>query len=197
MPKWWKIGFASVLLLTTGAFFTHLALKDPALTGEHEGTGAEFKSETSLPWDWSYEELTCKEFDRCVFLEVENTSKCKNQTIVEAYLADANDDWVATADTVMPSPNASDVALIELGVNREDFEFFFVGDVRCTAALPTVEAVSEPNRRPASSPAAAAPPSLTPKFLEFDGVMLLDHSKISPANGFPNIACLAASQMRS
>ena len=140
MPKWWKIGFVFVLLVTTGAFFTHLALQDPALTGEHAAAVAEYKAQANLAWDWNYEGLTCKEFDRCVFLEVENTSKCENQIVVEAYLADANDDWVAAADTVIPSPNASDVALIELGVNREDFEFFFVGDVRCTAALPTVEA---------------------------------------------------------
>lgn len=140
MPKWWWVGLASVLLVTTAAFFTHLALKDPALTGEHEAAVAEYQAGTSLPWDWNYEELSCIEFDRCVFLEVENTSNCEDQIIVEAYLADAYDDWVAAADTVMPSPNATDVALIELGVNREDFEFFFVGDVRCTAALPTVEA---------------------------------------------------------
>ena len=137
MPKWWKIGFASVLIFTAGAFFTHLALKEPAITGEHEVAGAENNTEGSLPWDWNYQELTCKEFDRCVFLEVENTNKCENQIIVEAYLADANDDWVAAADTVMPSSRSSAVAIVELGVNREDFEFFFVGSIHCVDALPT------------------------------------------------------------
>ena len=51
MPKWWKIGFVSVLLVTTGAFFTHLALKDPALTGEHEAAVAEYKYENNLDWN--------------------------------------------------------------------------------------------------------------------------------------------------
>ncbi len=142
LPRWWNIGFVSALLTTTSALSAHVALQEPIFEGEHEAVVTEYKSVNSLPWDWNYEDLSCQEFERCVFLEVENTSKCENQIIVEAYLADKNDDWVAAADTVMPSPNAAEVALIELGVNREDFEFFFVGDVRCTAALPTVEAAS-------------------------------------------------------
>jgi hypothetical protein len=142
MPKWWKVGFASVSLVTAGAFCTHLAIGEHTLTNEHEGVVAEYKSETILTWDWNYEELSCQEFDRCVVLQVENTKKCENQIFVEAYLADENDDWVAAADSVMPSPKLADITLVEIGVYREDFEYFFVGEVRCTSKLPTVQAHS-------------------------------------------------------
>lgn len=140
MPKWWKISFVSVLLLTTSAFFTHLALKDPALTGEHEAAVAEYKDENNLDWNWGPAELECKVYENCVHLEVEGTARCENQIKIFMYLTDANDEWVDSADTVLQSPSKSQSTVIEVGVNRDDFEFFMVGDVRCTTGVPTVQA---------------------------------------------------------
>lgn len=138
--KSWKIGFVSVLLITSGAFFTHLALKDPALTGEHEAVVTEYKDEHNLDWQWGPAEVECQIYETCLHLEVEGTAKCENQIKIFIYLTDANDDWVDSADTVLQSPGKAQTAVVEVGVNRDDFEYFMVGDVRCTTGVPTVEA---------------------------------------------------------
>jgi hypothetical protein len=60
---------------------------------------------------------------------------------IDVFLTDENEDWVDSAEMIIDSPRSSDAALIEVGVNREDFEYFMVGDVWCYSGVPTVEAV--------------------------------------------------------
>ena len=139
MPRWWKIGFVSVLLITTGALSAHFALKDPAFTGEHEAAVAEYADSNYLYWEWS-DEVGCEIYERCQFIEVEGTDRCPEQILIQMHLEDINDEWVDSASTVMHSPGQKGSARIELGVDRTDFEYFVVGNIRCTAAIPNVEA---------------------------------------------------------
>lgn len=141
MPKWWKIGFAFVLLVTTGALSAYVALQEPTLDEEISAQVAEYADTDYLYWDWA-DEAVCDLYERCQFIEIYNTARCADQILVPMRLEDANEDWVAAASTVMRSPGKHGGVLVELGVNRTDFEYFAIGDVRCTSALPTVEAGS-------------------------------------------------------
>jgi hypothetical protein len=94
----------------------------------------------SLEWTWSQDELECKIYQNCVHLEVEDTYTCPNEILVSLVITDINDDWVAAEDNVLKSPRKTKSANIEIGVNRDDFEYFNVGDVQCTTGVPTVEA---------------------------------------------------------
>lgn len=140
MPRWWNIGFVSVLLITTGALSAHVALRDPIFEGEHEAAVAEYKESNNLDWQWASADLECQIYENCVHIEVEGTNRCTEQIKVFSYLSDKNDDWVDSADLVVDSPMAHRNAVIEVGVNRDDFEYFNVGDVRCTTGVPTIEA---------------------------------------------------------
>lgn len=142
MPKWWNIGFAWVSLITASAFSVYLVLKDPPFIAEYEGEVAESKEERNLDWDWASSDRECQIFENCVHLEIQSTALCENQILVIMHLTDEHDDWVDSADTVLKSPREDGPAIVEVGVNRDDFEFFMVGDVSCTTGLPTVEALT-------------------------------------------------------
>ena len=122
MPKGWWIGLASVLVITWS----------------WPSEAAVYQQPGSLAWNWSEVE-DCQQFDSCVFIEVRSTHKCEEQLLIDAAITDANDDWVANVSMVINSPRQSGTSLIEVGVNREDFEYFLVGDVSCTTGVPTVE----------------------------------------------------------
>ena len=140
MPRWWNIGFVTALLVTTGALSAHFALQDPIFEGEHEAVVAEYKEANNLDWQWASSALECQIYLYCVHIEVEGTNRCPEQIKVFSYLSDENDDWVDSADLVVDSPLSQVKAVIEVGVNRYDFEYFNVGDVRCTTGVPTIEA---------------------------------------------------------
>lgn len=141
MPKWWNMGFSLMSLITASAFSVHLVLKDPALTGEHDTAVVEYTEKSKLDWDWASSDLECQLFKNCVHLEIQSTARCENQLMVFMYLTDEHNEWVDAADTVLKSPREDGSAIVEVGVNRDDFEFFMVGDVRCTQSVPTIEAL--------------------------------------------------------
>lgn len=136
MPKWWRVGFVSVLIVTVSAQLTHWALVDPFWLGKHEAVVADYSNSYSLNWHWS-DKQDCVQFDSCVFIEVDGTHLCKDQLQIDVFLTDKNDDWVADAELITESPRQSGRTLVEVGVNREDFEYFLVGDVWCYSGLPT------------------------------------------------------------
>lgn len=140
MPKWWRVGFVSVFLVTVSAQIVNWTLADPFWVGQHEAVVADYTNSYSLNWHWSDNE-DCKQFESCVFIEVDETRQCKDQLQIDVYLTDKNDDWVGDAEMIIDSPKSAKPALIEVGVNREDFEYFMVGDVWCYSGLPTVEAL--------------------------------------------------------
>lgn len=139
MPKWWRVGFVSVLAVTVGAQMVHWALDDPFWEAQHEAVVADYTNAYSLNWHWSEEE-ECIQFDSCVFIEVDETQLCKDQLQIDVFLTDKNDDWVADGEMIIESPRQPGRALIEVGANRDDFEYFMVGDVWCYSGLPSVKA---------------------------------------------------------
>jgi hypothetical protein len=142
MTKWWKVGFASVLTLTVSAQLVHWALVDPAWGGQHAAhpESADYSEPGSLTWNWSDEE-DCQQFEACVYIEVQGTHRCEEQLFIDAAITDGNDHFVANTSMVINSPRQSGFSLIEVGVNRDDFEYWLVGDVRCTSGVPTAEAL--------------------------------------------------------
>ncbi len=140
LPKWWRVGFASLLVITVSAQMVHWALIDPFWEGQHEAVVADYTNSNSLNWHWSDNE-DCRQFESCVFIEVDETRQCKDQLQIDVFLTDKNDDWVGDAEMIIESPRTSSTELIEVGVNREDFEYFMVGDVWCYSGVPTVEAL--------------------------------------------------------
>ena len=139
MPKWWRVGFVSVLAVTASAQLVHWALDDPFWEAQHEAVVADYTNAYNLNWHWSEEE-DCIQFDSCVFIEVDETQLCKDQLQIDVFLTDKNDDWVADGEMIIESPRQSGRALIEVGANRDDFEYFMVGDVWCYSGLPSVKA---------------------------------------------------------
>ena len=140
MPRWWNIGFVSVLLVTTGALSAQIALKDPIFEGEHEAVVASYKETNNLDWRWASDDLECKTYENCVHIDVEGTDRCDEQIKIFSYLSDENDAWVDSADLVVESPLQEGSTVIEVGVNRDDFEYFNIGAVRCTTGVPTIQA---------------------------------------------------------
>lgn len=139
MPKWWRVGFATLLVITVSAQMVHGALADPFWEGEHEAAVADYSDAYSLNWNWSENE-DCVQFESCVFIDVDETHLCKDQLQIDVFLTDKNDDWVADGEMIIDSPRRTGRAQIEVGANRDDFEFFLVGDVWCYSGLPSVEA---------------------------------------------------------
>jgi hypothetical protein len=139
MPRWWRVGFASVLVITVSAKMVHWALVDPFWQGQHETLVSEYTDEDILNWQWSTDE-DCKQFANCVFIEVDNTRRCEDQLEIDVWLADINDDWVAEGRMIIESPKQPGGAQIEVGANRDDFEYFNVGDVWCYSGVPNIEA---------------------------------------------------------
>lgn len=137
MPRWWKFGFISLLVITSGAFVVHVALNEPPSGGGASVAVPEHKDSEFLNWDWSEEE-SCEIYERCQFVELIGTHLCPEQILIQMHLEDEKDEWVDSASTVIQSPGIKDSARIELGVNRTDFEYFVIGNIRCTSALPTV-----------------------------------------------------------
>ena len=139
MPKWWKIGFVSVLLVTTGASSAHVAMREPALeTGAVQASS--YPEDNGLDWNWGPEDQPCEIYETCQIIEVFETARCSKQIEIELHLEDAKEQWVDAVPMVILSPMNSEPALIEIGVDRTDFEYFAIGEVRCTASAPTVEA---------------------------------------------------------
>lgn len=141
MPKWWRVGFASVLIVTVSAQLAHWAFVDPFWQGQHEAVVADYSNSYSLNWHWS-DKGDCLQFDSCVLIEVDDTHRCEDQLQIDVWLTDANDDWVADGEMIIQSPRQSGPALVEVGANRDDFEYFMVGDVWCYSGLPTVETLT-------------------------------------------------------
>ena len=136
MPKWWRVGFLSVLILTVGALLTHWALLDPIFSGEHELAKAEYRETNNLPWVWADPDIECNEYVSCVHISVADTKRCENQLSIDVTITDENDNWVENVGMIVNSPGKASSAVIEVGVNRSDFEYFLVGDVICTTSPP-------------------------------------------------------------
>ena len=139
MPRWWRVGFLSVLVITLSAQMVHWALVAPFWQGQHEALVSEYTDEDSLDWQWGTME-DCKQFLSCVFIEVDETSRCEDQLQIDVWLTDIKDNWVADGKMIIESPKQPDSAQIEVGANREDFEYFNVGDVWCYSGVPNIEA---------------------------------------------------------
>ena len=138
MSKLWRIGFLSLLVVTVGAQLTNLALQGSKPKSSRVETVAEFDSH-NLQWHWAADGKECQKYDSCVFIAVEQTQLCADQLEINVHITDINDEWVANTDMVIDSPNSSKSAVIEVGANRDDFEYFMVGAVRCTTGLPSAE----------------------------------------------------------
>lgn len=139
MPRWWRAGFASVLLVTIGALGFQIALREPN-TDAAQVEKSLFEEHDSLVWSWGPDGRACEIYDHCAFIEVLETARCVQQLSIELWLEDAKENLVATVPLVMNSPRQGGPTLIEVGVNRDDFEYFVVGAVQCTKTAPTVEA---------------------------------------------------------
>lgn len=127
------LGFTSGSLVTLCAFTYLAAVREMPNQTTY---GAQ-----NLNWDWAEGDPECQQYQQCVFIEVEDTHLCEEQIEIDAIITDELDDWVASAAMLIESPQQSGSVLIEVGVNREDFEYFMVGRVNCNVGLPTAEAV--------------------------------------------------------
>jgi hypothetical protein len=136
MPKWWRVGFLSVLILTFSALLTYVALLNPVFSGEHELAKVKYRETNNLPWAWADTDIECKEYISCVHISVAETKRCKNQLSIDVTITDKNDHWVGNVGMVVDSPNSASPAIIEVGVDRSDFEYFLVGDVICASSPP-------------------------------------------------------------
>ncbi len=92
-----------------------------------------------LAWKWHESDLKCEYFVSCTFLEVQDSSRCPDQIFIPMFVSDERHHRVTWSDLILDSPRTSDVALIEIGVNIEDFTYFNVGDITCTIGAPTLE----------------------------------------------------------
>ena len=133
MRKQGWLGFTSGLLATLCAFTCLAVIRE---LPNQTTYGAE-----NLNWDWAEGEPDCQQYLQCVFIEVDDTQLCDEQIEIDAIITDEHDDWVASAAMLIESSRKTDRALVEVGVNREDFEYFMVGRVNCNVGLPTVEAL--------------------------------------------------------
>lgn len=138
MRKPWWVAFASVLVITLGAFGTHLVLREPE--PKEAAVVAEAAGPYSLNWRWASESLECQRFDACVHIAVDQTQLCPDQLEIRVVITDSNEDWVGNADMIVDSPKSAKATVIEVGVNRDDFEYFMVGDIWCYSGVPTAEA---------------------------------------------------------
>jgi hypothetical protein len=141
LPRWWKIGFTALLLITTGAFSATLALEKPSINTapQNEPASTSEEPDESLTWDWS-EDFVCDLYALCQVIDVEDTASCPDQISVDVYLTDKNDDWLSDASVILNSPQEIGATPIELGSEEIEFEYLYVGDVKCTTGLPTLEA---------------------------------------------------------
>ena len=140
MPRWWNVGFVTVFAVTVAAQLTHWALLDPSLTGEHVQAASDRKAALNLTWDWASDDIQCTQFDMCVHIAVDQTNRCEDQLAIDVSLTDKKDNWVDIADMVVSSPRQPGSSVVEVGVNRDDFEYFMVGEVRCITSVPSAEA---------------------------------------------------------
>lgn len=127
-----------LLVVTFGAQLTNWAMQGSEPGSVNSQSVAAFDSHT-LQWRWASDDLECQKYDSCVFIEVEQTQLCPDQLEIHVHIIDINDDWVANTDIIVNSPNTNQSAVIEVGANRDDFEYFMVGDIGCTVGLPSAE----------------------------------------------------------
>lgn len=140
MPKWWRIGFVTLLIVTVSAQLTHWILQDPSITGENETAKVAYHDTYDLPWKWATKNLDCQQFERCVKIVVDHTDSCDSQLAIDVSISDIKDNWVDNVSMIVDSPKASLPSTIEVGVNRTDFVYFLVGAVTCTTGLPNEQA---------------------------------------------------------
>lgn len=140
MPRRWNVGFVTVFAVMVAAHPPHWALLDPSLTGEHEQAVSDRKAALNLSWDWASDDIRCKQFEMCVHIAVDQTNRCPDQLAIDVALTDKKDNWVDNSDMILASPRQPGSTIVEVGVNRDDFEYFLVGAVRCTTGLPSAEA---------------------------------------------------------
>ncbi len=134
MPTWWKFGFVASLLVMVGGLAVHVGIAKPEVEVTHDVVMWAGENDQTLSWGWGPEELPCDIFESCLYIEVHHTDSCDKQLRIEFRLTDADDNFVASKELVVESPQKSEPAPIEIGDNENDFEFFHVGEVFCTAA---------------------------------------------------------------
>lgn len=134
MQTWWKFGFVGSRLVVASAFAMYVALDKPEGVGSHQIVSFGDKALQTLSWGWGPDEISCKEFDRCLTIEVHDTDSCKQQLEITFDLTDENDNLIAYEKMVIESPHKSEPTLIEIGVNRNDFEYFVMSEVMCTSS---------------------------------------------------------------
>jgi hypothetical protein len=134
MPTWWKFGFVGSLIVMASAFTVHVALDKPKVVGSHQIVSFGDEAIQTLSWGWGPDEISCKEFDSCLSIEVHDTDSCEQQLEITFDLTDEHDNLIASEKMVIESPEKSEPTLIEIGVNRNDFEYFVMRDVMCTSA---------------------------------------------------------------
>lgn len=140
MPKWWRVCAAGLVVVTAVAFGVHLSMREGGVGSSVVEAAASELPENELTWRWEPAELEpaggCAKFENCVFVQVEDTARCGLRLQVDMYLTDAHDNYVAYADSVIVSPQVAEPVVIELGVDRDDFEYFAVSSISCTASAP-------------------------------------------------------------
>ena len=139
MSKWWRACVVVLLVVTGGAEITYWTLREPSSQVQPARPVQVFDSH-SLHWHWAHESRECQKYDSCIHIEIDQTQLCPDQLEISVAITDINDDWVANTDMVIESPNSRKPAVIEVGANRDDFEYFMVGEVGCTKGVPNEEA---------------------------------------------------------
>ena len=139
MQNWWKVGFISLLLTTTVAFTTHLVIREPNQNLATPSEVVDFTTPESLSWDWS-DGFECNIYELCQVIDVFDTASCEDQILVPVEIEDDHERWIASYSTVISSPKKQGVASIEIGFDQLEFEYLVIGELSCTAMVPTVKA---------------------------------------------------------
>lgn len=136
---WLRVGVAAALAAVPAIFaFSFLSLtEDSALLADP----APIDSTASdvLSWNWHQPERECEHFVSCTFIEVENTARCPDQIFIPMFVSDEQQNRVTWSDLILDSPRQRGTAVVEVGVNIEDFSYFNVGEITCTVGPPTLE----------------------------------------------------------
>lgn len=136
---WLRVGVA-VAIASVPALFavSFLSLtEDSALLADPEPIDS--SSSDVLNWDWYEHERECEYFVSCAFIEVENTARCPDQIFIPMFVSDDQQNRVTWSDLILDSPGLRGTAVVEVGVNIEDFSYFNVGEITCTVGPPTLE----------------------------------------------------------
>lgn len=88
---------------------------------------------------WGPDELSCQEYESCVFVVIHQESVCPESTVVEFTVSSEMDLYLSTQRLVIENALIDENEPVEIGSDTSDVGYFAIENISCSSLVETVE----------------------------------------------------------